>query len=955
MNKKQLAAKIWASANKMRSKIEPNEYKDFILGFIFYKFLSDQEFSYTEGNEMSDDQLRTTLDESNSRVREHLQRNLGYFISYDHLYSTWIAQGTDFSVASVRDALSAFERLIHPDRKKLFGGIFKTLSSGLSKLGATDAEQSKAIRDLLRLIIEIPTDSKQGYDVLGFVYEYLISKFATKADKAGEFYTPYEISVLMSDIIAYHLKDHKEIKIYDPTSGSGSLLINIGKSVARHIANKDQIKYYAQELKQASYNLTRMNLIMRDILPANIEVRNGDTLREDWPYFDEDDPHGTYKPLYVDAVVSNPPYSQQWDPKDRETDPRYVDFGLAPKGTADFAFLLHDLYHVKPDGIMTIVLPHGVLYRGGSEQQIRRNLIEQNLIDTIIGLPGNIFFDTGISTIIMVLKRPDTRPDDEKILFIDASQDFVKEGTKNKLRACDIRRVADTVNGRLEVPNYARLVSREEIRANDYNLNITRYVDASPAPDQYDIYATMLGGIPPHELSKLDPYWHTFPTLREQLFRCCEIDGYYHLVTQHIAHTIEQDESVQQYVAAFEQRLSEEAHTHTTQIDVTIPHQAMVAEQVADYQRTKQSFSQFLEEQIVTPMLTLQIPQVLDTLTDELFRRIETVPLIDKYLAYQFLSDDWTEIALDLEILQSEGMDAVRQVDPNMILKKRGDEEVEVQDGSLGRLLPFSLVQQELFPDERTHVEQLQARLEEITDRYAQIIESLSPEELKKSILNNDNTKFVVREVNEEVKRIKEDLDIPEVTLLKSFPSTRREQVAFIEAHPELPWQRTTPNGNGTYGRTQVKALITLLQEEYPLPEDSYEAKVVEVSRLLQEEREKKKELKACEQTLEEQTIETIQQISNERAIELLRIKWLDPLITSLERMPSEVLSTLITEVQRLADKYATTYQDISTRIASAESQLHDLLGELEGSDVDLKGLSAFRNTLTNHTNHGTR
>lgn len=954
MNKNQLAAKIWASANKMRSKIEANEYKDFILGFIFYKFLSDKEVIYVKSQGASADELPTILDENNTGAREHLQAKLGYFISYDHLYSTWIAQGRDFSVASVRDALSAFERLIDDYRKDLFGGIFDTLHMGLSKLGASDAEQSRAIRDLLNLIQEIPTDGRQDYDVLGFVYEYLISNFAANAGKkAGEFYTPHEVSVLMSDIIAYHLRDREKIEIYDPTSGSGSLLINIGKSVARHIANKDKIMYYAQELKQATYNLTRMNLIMRGIGPANIKVRNGDTLCEDWPDFDEADPHGTYKPLYVDAVVSNPPYSQQWDPTDQETDPRYAAFGLAPKGKADFAFLLHDLYHLKPDGIMTIVLPHGVLYRGDSEQQIRRNLIEYNHIDAIIGLPENIFFGTGISTIIMVLKRPNTRPD-ESVLFVDASHGFAKEGKNNKLRACDIKKIADAVATRTETPRYARLVTREEIRANDYNLNISRYVDGGAEPEQYDLYATMFGGIPPQELSKLDLYWRTFPTLRDQLFRRNE-DGYYQLVTQHISSAIEQDQSVQQYVAAFEQRLNEGTHTHTTQIEATLPYQAMVAELPARYLQTNQSFRQFIEEQVIAPMLTLQIPQAQATVTDELFRRIETVPLVDKYLAYQFLSDDWTQIASDLEVLQSEGMNAVRQVDPNMILKKRGDEEVEVQDGWLGRLLPFSLVQRELLPYELTHVEQLQARLDEITDQYAQIIESLSPEELDKSILSDDNTKFIVKEVTLELQRIMEDLEIPEVTLLKSFPSKKKEQEAFIEAHPELPWQRITSSKSGTYGKTQVKALISLLQEEYPLPEDSYEAKVVQVSRLLQEEREKKKELKACEQMLEQQTIDTIQQITDERAIELLRIKWIDPLITSLERMPSEVLSTLITEVQRLADKYATTYQDISTRIASAESQLHDLLGELEGSTADLKGLSAFRNTLTNHTNHGTR
>lgn len=209
----------------------------------------------------------------------------------------------------------------------------------------------------------------------------------------------------MSEIIAHYLQGREEISIYDPTSGSGSLLINIGHAAAKYMKDANKIRYYAQELKQNTYNLTRMNLVMRGILPANIIARNGDTLEEDWPYFDDSDPTGTYDPLYVDAVVSNPPYSQQWDPSGKDNDPRYSRFGLAPKSKADYAFLLHDLYHLKPDGIMNIVLPHGVLFRGGEEGTIRKNLVEYNHIDAIIGLPANIFFGTGIPTIIMVLRQ----------------------------------------------------------------------------------------------------------------------------------------------------------------------------------------------------------------------------------------------------------------------------------------------------------------------------------------------------------------------------------------------------------------------------------------------------------------------------------------------------------------------------------------------------------------------
>ena len=301
----------------------------------------------------------------------------------------------------------------------------------------------------------------------------------------------------MSEIVASHLHGKNEIKIYDPTSGSGSLLINIGHSAAKYMSDANNIKYYAQELKESTYNLTRMNLVMRGIKPDNIVTRNGDTLEEDWPYFDENDPVNSYDPLYVDAVVSNPPYSQAWDPSNKEADPRYARFGLAPKGKADYAFLLHDLFHVKPDGIMTIVLPHGVLFRGGEEGEIRKNLIESNHIDAIIGLPANIFYGTGIPTIIMVLRQKRENTD---VLIIDASKGFIKEGKNNKLRQSDIKRITDAYIKREEIPQFSRKVTREEIRSNDYNLNIPRYVDSSEKAEHWDIYASMFGGIPNAEL-----------------------------------------------------------------------------------------------------------------------------------------------------------------------------------------------------------------------------------------------------------------------------------------------------------------------------------------------------------------------------------------------------------------------------------------------------------------------
>ena len=715
MNKQQLSAKIWESANKMRSKIEANEYKDYILGFIFYKFLSEKEVEYLKKNDWTDEYLPELTEEDTETVTS-VQKNIGYFISYENLFSTWLEMGKDFRIEHVHDALSAFNRNINSTHKRVFEKIFDTLQTGLSKLGDNSASQSKAIRDLVYLIKDIPMDGKQDYDVLGFIYEDLIRNFASNAGKkAGEFYTPHEVSLLMSDIVAHHLQNRKEIKIYDPTSGSGSLLITIGKSTARYMKNRNNIKYYAQELKQNTYNLTRMNLVMRGILPDNIVTRCGDTLEEDWPYFDENDPAQTYDPLYVDAVVSNPPYSQSWDPTGKENDVRFARFGLAPKGKADYAFLLHDLFHVKDDGIMTIVLPHGVLFRGGEEGEIRRNLIEQNHIDAIIGLPANIFYGTGIPTIIMVLKQ---KRENNDVLIIDASKGFIKEGKNNRLRACDIKRIVDTVTDRRDVPKFAKKVSREEIRRNDYNLNIPRYVDSSEEAESWDIYASMFGGIPEKELDSLQKYWSVFPHLREEMFR--EVSpGYCEVKHSDIKSAVQEHEDVQLFRKQFRDafRTLEDA-LHRTLVEEAETVNAVTAE--SDF-------------------------------TDDIFTRLKDIPLVDSYEAYQLLHDSWEKvIENDLEMIQTEGPAAATQVDPNLVLKKKNGKDQEVQDGWKGHILPFELVQDALLSEEKEVISVKENRLAEIVSEYEEIFESLDEEE-KAADYSGENG-FVWSEVKKAIK-----------------------------------------------------------------------------------------------------------------------------------------------------------------------------------------------------------
>ena len=846
MNKQQLAAKIWESANKMRSKIEANEYKDYILGFIFYKFLSEKEVKYLKENDWTDEYL-PDLTEEDSETVESVQKNLGYFISYDNLFSTWLSKGRDFSVQDVRDALSAFSRLINTTHKKVFEGVFDTLQTGLSKLGDSSASQSKAISDLIHLIKDIPMDGKQDYDVLGFIYEYLISMFAANAGKkAGEFYTPHEVSLLMSEIVADHLKDRNEIKIYDPTSGSGSLLINIGKSVAKFIDNENNIKYYAQELKQNTYNLTRMNLVMRGILPDNIVTRNGDTLEDDWPYFDENDPIGTYDPLYVDAVVSNPPYSQAWNPTDKESDPRYARFGLAPKGKADYAFLLHDLFHLKSDGIMTIVLPHGVLFRGGEEGEIRKNLIEQNHIDAIIGLPANIFFGTGIPTIIMVLKQKRSNTD---VLIVDASKGCIKVGKNNKLRASDIKRIVDVVTKRESVQKFSKVVSRDEIRKNEYNLNIPRYVDSSEAAESWDIYASMFGGLPLSEIDELKEYWIAFPELRNALFENTS-SAYCNLRVESIKKAIKEHSDV----CSFENK----------------------------YRDVFSGFDEYLYDELIEKMTALNISKAEATLSANIFERLKDIPLVDKYEAYQLLDDDWTKIAVDLEIIQTEGFEATKRVDPNMVIKKKDGKEQEVQEGWVGRIIPFDLIQDTLLSDDKAALKAKENRLSEIASEYEELFDSLTEEEKEGDYASEDGF------VNAEIKKaLKSDSVEPET----------KEKLRKVDA-------------------------------------------------LAKEEKELKAAIKKDAGLLEGKTKETIESLSDEQVIDLLKDKWITPLIQSLMKLPDSIVNELVSKLEALTKKYETTFAEVETQISETEKVLSAMIDDLEGNEFDKLGLSEFKKML---------
>lgn len=857
MNKQQLASKIWAGANALRGKVSADAYKDYMLGFVFYKYISYKEEKYLKEKLYFSEEEIKKLTEEDSNIVENCKRHLGYFIAGNSLFASWILNIKDFQIKDVRIALTAFDKNIGQNYKKVYSNIFDTLSRGLDSLGSSDIERTKAARELLELIVEIPTDGTQDYDVLGFIYEFLLKNFAANAGKAGEFYTPYEASLLMSEIVAEHLKNRDEISIYDPTSGSGSLLINIGQTIAKHMTKKNKIKYYAQELIENTYNLTRMNLLMRDILPSNIVVRNNDTLKEDWPFFDDNDKERTYELVKVDAAISNPPYSQNWDTTGKDTDPRFSEYGTAPKSKADYAFLLHSLYHLEPHGIMTIVLPHGVLFRGGEEKKIRQNLVDKDKIDTIIGLPANMFFGTGIPTTIMVLKKNRTNND---VLIIDASKGFIKDGNKNKLREKDIKKILDTTFNRVNIDKYSKIVSKEEIIANDYNLNIPRYVDSSIPEDYDDIYGSMFGGIPNEEINSLKEYWDTFPTLKNQIFKNKDIP-YSEIIHKDIENIVYNNNDVKQYIEK--------------------------------YKNTFSDLHDYLKHELIDKNQTLNIYKEKEIITEKIREKFNNIKLVDFYDAYQIFNDNWNSILLDLEILQKDGLKALNIVEPNMTYKKNKQKELEEhQNGWIGRILTYELVQDEFYKMDKDSLEILTNELSNLDNQKNELLDSI--------------------DVNDKVNILKEDSEDIDTKALNTIISKINKEVK-----------------NG---------------EEFE--EESYQEIILRISNVNNKIKKCKNEIKKIKKQLEDNTKHKIETIETEEALKLLEKKWINPLCNEIEKLPETMLNEFLKHINYLNNKYDKSFKDLDIEINVTEKELSKMLSELTGNEFDMKGLKEFKSLL---------
>jgi len=480
-----LERQLWKVADALRGKMHADEYKNYILGFIFYKYLSEKLERYVDEKLLAREDFKFS-EVKDKAVLEEIKKacvgHLGFFLKPTELFLHLVKKGKgeingqeSFILEDLKNILNAIEKTSAGTASEDdFKGLFDDMDLTSTKLGARENQKNEVIIEVLSLLSGIDfklEDAKS--DLLGDAYEYLIGEFAAGAGKkGGEFYTPAQVSRLLAQIVS---QDKKRIKsVYDPTCGSGSLLLRI-KDYA------DVVNYFGQELNPTTYNLGRMNMILHGVHFDHFKILNGDTLREDM-----------HPDLKAEAIVANPPFSAKWkgdeDPQFIHDD-RFSQYGrLAPKDRADYAFVTHMLYHLADNGTMAVVLPHGVLFAGGANLVIRRYIIEkQNYLDAVIGLPANLFYGTSIPATVLVFKK--CRREDDNILFIDASKEFEKGKNQNKLTDENIKKIFETYKERKELKKYSHKATLEEIKENEFNLNIPRYVDTFEEEEIIDIDA----------------------------------------------------------------------------------------------------------------------------------------------------------------------------------------------------------------------------------------------------------------------------------------------------------------------------------------------------------------------------------------------------------------------------------------------------------------------------------
>ena len=708
----EIKKRLWDGANELRGSMNASQYMDYMLGLMFYKFLSDKTLEQVRMTEqlyeLTEEELvnhyKNVYDEYQKQYIDLIRQQLGYYIQPEYLYQRWIQDINEgrFELETIRTSLDDFERTIaggqNPDD---FENLFSSLDLTNQALGKDLNERSKNIKELISLFADLNMVALQKTDILGDAYEYLIGQFAMEAGKkAGEFYTPRQVSEVMAQIVTL---SGDVTSVYDPTVGSGSLLL----TVKQHLSSQEQknLNYYGQEKNTATYNLTRMNLLLHGVRPEKMTIRNADTLAQDWP----EDPKRPNEAVQFDAIVMNPPYSlKKWNSDGLTiSDPRFSFVGMMPPDkTGDYAFLLHGLYHLGQQGTMAIVLPHGVLFRSGAEGAIRQRLIDKNYIDAVIGLPSKLFANTGIAVCIVVLKK--NRSIGDSILVIDASKHFTKGKDHNILQDKDIARIVDTYSQRIENTGYSHLVSLDELKKNDYNLNIPRYVEQIETEIPHHVDAHLYGGIPKEDFNKL-PILTTVTkdilSMHLQEIR----NGYYDI-----------------------------KNMDTLRVDIL--DSASVEEVNGKLNKRIEVYVEKYWENLKSVNEQTGLAGLKSAMLADAKRLFMNIKWVDPYEAYQVVAELWNTIFNhDLEIIAASGFyESARMTEPNMVSKGQGKNKRMVQEGVRGSIIPNDLIEEILFSEKKKELEVIQVELENVSDELSELVEAAKVEESDEYYALND-------------------------------------------------------------------------------------------------------------------------------------------------------------------------------------------------------------------------
>ncbi|AKJ63930.1 type I restriction-modification system subunit M [Kiritimatiella glycovorans] len=708
LKKSQLYTSLWQSCDELRGGMDASQYKDYVLTLLFMKYVSDKQDSLIEVPEGGSFQDMVAL-KGDKEIGDKINKIIG-------------------RLAEANDLKGVIDQADFNDETKLGSG--KDMQDRLSKL--------VSIFDQL----DLGANRADGDDLLGDTYEYLMRHFATESGKSkGQFYTPGEVSRVIAQVVGIGPDTRQDETLYDPTCGSGSLLLRAAYEAPQGLS------IYGQENDNATWALAKMNMILHDYPTA--ELWRDNTLSR--PYFKSAD--GRLKTF--DYAVANPPFSaKSWtnglDPANDEFD--RFEYGIPPAKNGDYAFLLHLIKSLRSTGKGAIILPHGVLFRGNKEADIRRKLISRGLIKGIIGLPANLFYGTGIPACILVIDKQQAAGR-EHIFMVDASREFIKDGNKNRLRSRDIHKIVDVFNHQRDLPGYARQVPLAEIasEANDSNLNIPRYIDTGEAEDRHDLGAHLNGGIPQRDVDALAPYWSVLPGLREALFKDNGQPGYLEakVETRQVKPTVLAHPDFQAFAGTVSGVINAWQAAHRS---------ALHALQAGDKPR-----------------------DVIHALSDDLLQRFAEIPLLDRYAVYQRLMDYWADVmADDAHLIAAEGwQDAAR---PRGVIDNKERKIKEAPDLTIGSgkkarkykldLIPPALVITRYFADQQARLETLQAEQETATRELEEFIEEQASmdggEEDPLSEVKNDKGKVTKTEIPKRLKALKGEPDsADEIAALK--------------------------------------------------------------------------------------------------------------------------------------------------------------------------------------------